>query len=222
MSRFPKIIKNKNTGCITLDSDIGLDLLIQELYGNISEAKVSNEKIWILLHLKDARNAIFIMFGATGKTIVSSADNIFFKSIQNKGFPISFPEIIPTKSDTDLSIQAMYHSLLTCFSKKESVVPNDVSTTADQNVRLITGATLYFITHYHVLGDEFRDSPYVTQLCCKLDHSNDPPAYTYKIGPGVSVDSDDLVVASEYGVNKKNLDILLEQKARRGDFKLRK
>ena len=255
-----------------------------------------------------------------------SAVSHFFKGIQNKGFPISFPGIIPTNSDKDLTIQAMYHPLLTCFSKKEGVVPNDVVTTADQNVRLITGAnnngkttyitglglsqvlyqagmpvvaekasmqlkdkilthyvhpgdikanqsrfahecdrvlklirdissdslilcdelftgtapqdgeivsnlvlntlirtsaTLFFITHYHGLGDEFRDSPYVVQLCCKLDHSIDPPAYTYKINPGISVDSDGLVVASEYGVNKKHLETLLEQKARRGDFKLR-
>jgi len=80
---------------------------------------------------------------------------------------------------------------------------------------------LFFITHYHGLGDTFRDSPYVEQLCCKLDHSQNPSAYTYKIKPGISGDSDGLIVASEYGVNKKNLDNLLEQKARRGDFKLR-
>jgi DNA mismatch repair ATPase MutS len=255
-----------------------------------------------------------------------SAISHFFQRMQNKGFPLSFPGIIPADSDKDLNIRAMYHPLLTCFSKLEGVVPNDMETTANQNVRLITGAnnngktsyitglglcqvlyqagmpvvaqeanmkvkdkilthyvhladikanqsrfahdcdrvlkligdishdslilcdelftgtapqdgeivsnlvlntliqtgaTLFFITHYHGLGDEFRDSPYVTQLCCKLDHSIDPPAYTYKISPGISVDSDGLVVASEYGVNKKHLETLLEQKARRGDFKLR-
>jgi DNA mismatch repair ATPase MutS len=255
-----------------------------------------------------------------------SAISHFFKKLQNKGFPLSFPGIIPTNSDQDLDIQTMYHPLLACFSEIESVVPNDIETTANQNVRLITGAnnngkttyitglglnqvlfqagmpvvaeaakmklkdkilthyvrpgdikanqsrfahecdrvliliqeitrdslvlcdelftgtapqdgeivsdlvlntliktgaTLFFITHYHGLGDSHRDSPCVAQLCCKLDHARNPPAYTYKIKPGISGDSDGLTVASEYGVNKKNLEALLEQKARRGDFKLR-
>jgi len=255
-----------------------------------------------------------------------SAISHFFENKRNDGFPLSFPTIIPADSDKDLYIQAMYHPLLSCYSNIEGVVPNDVATTANQNVRLITGAnnngkttfitglglcqvlyqaglpvvaaeasmkikdkilthyvhpadikanqsrfahecdrvlkliedissdslilcdelftgtapqdgeivsnlvfnvlirtgaTLFFITHYHGLGGEFRDTPYVTQLCCKLDHSIAPPAYTYKIIPGISVDSDGLVVASEYGVNKEYLETLLEQKARRGDFKLR-
>jgi len=255
-----------------------------------------------------------------------SAISQFFENKRNDGFPLSFPAIIPGDSDNDLYIQAMYHPLLACFSKIEGVVPNHVATTANQNVRLITGAnnngkttfitglglcqvlyqaglpivaaeasmklkdkilthyvhpadikanqsrfahecdrvlkliedisrdslilcdelftgtapqdgkivsnlvlnvlirtgaTIFFITHYHGLGDEIRESPYVTQLCCKLDHAIDPPAYTYKISPGISADSDGLVVASEYGVNKEYLETLLEQKARRGDFKLR-
>ncbi|MGD9305762.1 MAG: hypothetical protein PVF79_15940 [Desulfobacterales bacterium] len=250
----------------------------------------------------------------------------FLKNMQDKGFPLSFPEILQLNSEIDLNVKAMYHPLLANFLKIESVVPNDIETTADQNVRLITGAnnngkttyitglglnqvlyqagmpvvakaakmrlkdkilthyvrpgdikasqsrfahecdrvlkliqeitrdslvlcdelftgtapqdgeivsnlvlntliktgaTLFFITHYHGLGDAFRDFPCVEQLCCKLDHSKNPPAYTYKIKPGISIDSDGLTVASEYGVNKKNLEVLLEQKARRGDFKLR-
>jgi hypothetical protein len=239
-----------------------------------------------------------------------SAISHFFENKRNKGFPLSFPAIVPGDSDKDLSIRAMYHPLLSCFSKIEGVVPNEVNGkttfitglglcqvlyqaglpvfaaeasmkikdkilthyvhpadikgsqsrfahecdrvlkliedissdslilcdelftgTAPQDGEIVsnlvlsilirTGATLFFITHYHGLGDEFRDSPYVTQLCCKLDHSSDPPAYTYKISPGISADSDGLVVASEYGVNKDYLETLLEQKARRGDFKLR-
>jgi hypothetical protein len=255
-----------------------------------------------------------------------SAISHFFQNLQNGGFPLSFPAIIPGDSDKDLNIQAMYHPLLTCFSKIEGIVPNDVETTAHQNVRLITGAnnngkttfitalglcqvlyqagmpvvgkeasmkvkdeilthyvhpgdikatqsrfahecdrvlkliqeitsdslvlcdelftgtapqdgeivsnlvlntliktgaTLFFITHYHGLADAFRDFPCVEQLCCKLDHSQNPPAYTYKLKPGISGDSDGLIVASEYGVNKRNLEALLEQKARRGDCKLR-
>jgi hypothetical protein len=255
-----------------------------------------------------------------------SAISHFFISIQDKGFPLGFPEILPIDSEIDLNVKAMYHPLLAYFLKIESVVPNDIATTASQNVRLITGAnnngkttyitglglnqvlyqagmpvvaeaakiklkdkilthyvrpgdiqanqsrfahecdrvlkliqeitrdslilcdelftgtapqdgeivsnlvldtliktgaTLFFITHYHGLGDVFRNSPCVEQLCCKLDHSQNPPAYTYKIKPGISGDSDGLIVASEYGVNKKNLEALLEQKARRGDFKLR-
>ena len=250
----------------------------------------------------------------------------FISSMQNKGFPLSFPGILPKDAELDLNVEAMYHPLLACFSKFETVVPNDIETTANRNVRLITGAnnngkttyitglglnqvlfqaglpvvaqaakmklkdkilthyvrpgdvkanqsrfahecdrvliliqeitrdslvlcdelftgtapqdgeivsdlvlntliktgaTLFFITHYHGLGDAYRDSPCVAQLCCKLDHGQNPPAYTYKIKPGISGDSDGLTVASEYGVNKKNLEALLEQKARRGDFKLR-
>jgi len=250
----------------------------------------------------------------------------FFENLQGKGFPLSFPAVVSGNSDKDLYIRSMFHPLLTCFANNESVVPNDVETTAHQNVRLITGAnnngkttyitglglcqvlyqagmpvigreagmkikdnilthyvhpgdikanqsrfahecvrvlkliedisadslilcdelftgtapqdgeivsklvlntlirtgvTLFFITHYHGLGDEFRDSPYVAQLCCKLDHTVDPPAYTYKLSPGISADSDGLVVAAEYGVNKRFLETLLEQKARKGDFKMR-
>jgi len=250
----------------------------------------------------------------------------FLNIMRDKGFPLSFPEILQGDSQIDLNIRAMYHPLLAYFSKPESVVPNEIVTTANQNVRLITGAnnngkttyitglglnqvlyqagmpvvakaakmklkdkilthyvrpgdikanqsrfahecdrvlkliqeithdslvlcdelftgtapqdgeivsnlvldtliktgaTLFFITHYHGLGDTFRDSPYVEQLCCKLDHSQNPSAYTYEIKPGISGDSDGLIVASEYGVNKTNLENLLEQKARRGDFKLR-
>lgn len=45
MSRFPQIIRHDQSGNIALHSDIGLDILIQELDGNISEANVSNERI---------------------------------------------------------------------------------------------------------------------------------------------------------------------------------
>ena len=255
-----------------------------------------------------------------------SAISAFFETLRNKGFPLTFPRIFQKDSDKDLDIQAMFHPLLSCFFNIEDVVSNDVETTANRNVRLITGAnnngkttfitglglcqvlyqagmpvigkdagmkvkdkilthyvhpgdikanqsrfahecnrvlkliedisanslilcdelftgtapqdgeivsnlvfsnliktsaTLFFITHYHGLGDKFRDSPYVAQLCCKLDHSIKPPAYTYKISPGISVDSDGLVVAAEYGVNEKYLETLVEQKARKGDFKIR-
>jgi len=255
-----------------------------------------------------------------------SAITQFLKSLQDKGYPLSFPEILPADSEIDLNLKNMYHPLLAHFLNIESVVPNDVATSASQNVRLITGAnnngkttyitglglnqvlcqagmpvvaeaakmklkdkilthyvrpgdikanqsrfahecdrvlkliqeitrdslvlcdelftgtapqdgeivsnlvlntliktgaTLFFITHYHGLGDAFRNFACVEQLCCKLDHSRNPPAYTYKLKPGISGDSDGLIVASEYGVNKQNLEALLEQKARRGDFKLR-
>jgi DNA mismatch repair ATPase MutS len=250
----------------------------------------------------------------------------FLNTMQDKGFPLCFPEILTVDSEKDLYLKSMYHPLLAYYSARDTVVPNDIETTASQNVRLITGAnnngkttyitglglsqvlfqsgmavvaeeagmklkdkilthsvrpgdikanqsrfahecdrvliliqeitsdslilcdelftgtapqdgeivshlvldtliktgaTLFFITHYHGLGDAFRDSPCVAQLCCKLDHSQEPPAYTYNIKPGISGDSDGLTVASEYGVNKKNLEALLEQKARSGDFKLR-
>ena len=255
-----------------------------------------------------------------------SAITQFLKNLQDKGYPSSFPEILPADSEIDLNLKNMYHPLLAHFLNIESVVPNDVATSASQNVRLITGAnnngkttyitglglnqvlcqagmpvvaeaakmklkdkilthyvrpgdikanqsrfahecdrvlkliqeitrdslvlcdelftgtapqdgeivsnlvlntliktgaTLFFITHYHGLGDAFRNFACVEQLCCKLDHSRNPPAYTYKLKPGISGDSDGLIVASEYGVNKQNLEALLEQKARRGDFKLR-
>jgi len=255
-----------------------------------------------------------------------SAITQFLKNLQDKGYPSSFPEILPADSEIDLNLKNMYHPLLAHFLNIECVVPNDIATSANQNVRLITGAnnngkttyitglglnqvlcqagmpvvaeaakmklkdkilthyvrpgdikanqsrfahecdrvlkliqeitrdslvlcdelftgtapqdgeivsnlvlntliktgaTLFFITHYHGLGDAFRDLPCVEQLCCKLDHSQNPPAYTYKLKPGISGDSDGLIVASEYGVNQENLRALLEQKARRGDFKLR-
>ena len=45
MSRFPRIIKHDKSGYIALHSDIGLDILIQEINGHIKEAKFSNERI---------------------------------------------------------------------------------------------------------------------------------------------------------------------------------
>jgi hypothetical protein len=35
----------------------------------------------------------------------------------DKGFPLSFPEILPGDSDTDLNVKTMYHPLLAYFSK---------------------------------------------------------------------------------------------------------
>jgi DNA mismatch repair protein MutS2 len=114
-------------------------------------------------------------------------------------------------------------SLILCDELFTGTAPRDGEIVSNLVLSTLirTGATLFFITHYHGLGDEHRDSPFVAQLCCKLDHSINPPAYTYKISPGVSVDSDGLVVAAQYGVNEKYLETLLEQKARKGDFNLR-
>ena len=114
-------------------------------------------------------------------------------------------------------------SLILCDELFTGTAPQDGEIVSNLVLTTLirTGATLFFITHYHGLGDVFRDSPYVGRLCCKLDHSINPPAYTYKISPGISTDSDGLVVAAEYEVNKKYLETLLEQKARRGDFNLR-
>jgi DNA mismatch repair ATPase MutS len=114
-------------------------------------------------------------------------------------------------------------SLVLCDELFTGTAPQDGEIVSNLvlNTLIKTGATLFFITHYHGLGDTYRDSPCVAQLCCKLDHAQNPPAYTYKVKPGISGDSDGLTVASEYGVNKKNLEALLEQKARRGDFRLR-
>lgn len=114
-------------------------------------------------------------------------------------------------------------SLILCDELFTGTAPQDGEIVSNLVLSTLirTGATLFFITHYHGLGDEFRDSSCVAQLCCELDHTIDPPAYTYKINPGISADSDGLVVAAEYGVNKKYLETLLEQKARKGDIKIR-
>ncbi len=45
MSRFPKIIKTRQTGNIPLHSDIGLDILTEEIHGCISESKLENERL---------------------------------------------------------------------------------------------------------------------------------------------------------------------------------
>jgi DNA mismatch repair ATPase MutS len=114
-------------------------------------------------------------------------------------------------------------SIILCDELFTGTAPQDGEVVSELVLRALirTGATVFFVSHYHELGDIFRDSPYVAQLCCKLDHSQNPSAYTYEIKPGISRDSDGLIVASEYGVSKKNLENLLEQKAKQGDFKLR-
>ncbi len=45
MSRSTKIIKTGQTGNIPLHSDIGLDILIEEIHACISESKLENEKL---------------------------------------------------------------------------------------------------------------------------------------------------------------------------------
>ncbi|MBW1789658.1 MAG: hypothetical protein JRK53_24100, partial [Deltaproteobacteria bacterium] len=114
-------------------------------------------------------------------------------------------------------------SLILCDELFTGTAPQDGEVVSKLLLETLmqTGATLFFVTHYHALGDHFRDSPYVSRLCCKLDHTVEPPAYTYKIKPGISRDSDGLVIASEYGVNINNLKNLIAQKSRRGDIKLR-
>lgn len=114
-------------------------------------------------------------------------------------------------------------SLILCDELFTGTAPQDGEVVSKLLVETLvqTSATVFFVTHYHALGDHFGASPYVSQLCCKLDHSSDPPGYTYRIKPGISKDSDGLVIASEYGVNGTNLKNLIRQKARRGDIQLR-
>ncbi|MGD8765125.1 MAG: hypothetical protein PVG87_22650, partial [Desulfobacteraceae bacterium] len=45
MTRFAQIINTGQTGDIPFHSDIGLDILIEEIYGCISESKVENERL---------------------------------------------------------------------------------------------------------------------------------------------------------------------------------
>jgi hypothetical protein len=114
-------------------------------------------------------------------------------------------------------------SIILCDELFTGTAPQDGEVVSELvlDALIRTGATVFFVSHYHTLGDVFRDSAYVVQLCCKLDHSADPPSYTYKIKPGISRDSDGLIVASEYGVNRNHIEALLEQKQRKGDFRLR-
>jgi hypothetical protein len=114
-------------------------------------------------------------------------------------------------------------SIILCDELFTGTAPQDGAVVSELVLQALirTGATVLFVSHYHELGDIFRDSPYLSQLCCKLDHSSDPPSYTYKVKPGISRESDGLVVASEYGVNRNHIEALLEQKQRKGDFKLR-
>jgi len=250
----------------------------------------------------------------------------FLRNLQGRKYTLIFPKILTGESKTDIYIRNMHHPLLAYLSEDGKVVPNDVDTILNQNVRLVTGAnnngktcymdalglsqcmyqaglpiiatgakmrlkdkilthyvrpgdlkasqsrfahecdrileliedissdslilcdelftgtapqdgevvsklaldslirtgaTLFFTTHYHALAQMLDGYPCVGYLCCKLDHSTDPPSYTYKMQLGISRDSDGLVVASQYGVNEENLRASLRQKEKRGDFKLR-
>jgi hypothetical protein len=84
MSRFPKIIKNENTDCIALESDIGLDLLIQEIYGSISEAKVSNENI-STERIKQRIERWFLSF-ETNPDILSEKQSVVSFGLENPSF----------------------------------------------------------------------------------------------------------------------------------------
>lgn len=115
------------------------------------------------------------------------------------------------------------NSLIFCDELFTGTAPQDGEVVSELVLQALvrTGATIFFVSHYHGLGDIFRDSPYLAQLCCKLDHSSDPPSYTYKIKPGISRESDGLVIAAEFGVNRNHIEALLEHNQRKGDFRLR-
>lgn len=115
-----------------------------------------------------------------------------------------------------------YNSLVLCDELFTGTAPQDGEAMSEMFLdKLIrTGATLFFTTHYHGLGDKLRDNPYIRQLCCTLDRSKNPP-YTYKLREGISRDSDGIYVAGQFGVNDDNLDALLRQKARSGEIKAR-
>jgi len=81
-----------------------------------------------------------------------------------------------------------------------------------------TYALTFNITHYLDEAEKFSEHPRVDFVCFNLDHSQSPPAYTYRGTPGISKESDALFVAEQYGLGEDNLTAIIRQKRKAGEI----
>ena len=117
--------------------------------------------------------------------------------------------------------QLTARSLALCDELFRGTSPQDGVVVSELAMRsfLRTGAAVFFVTHYHGLVDLLDGEAKLRFLACKLDHSVEPPRYTYRMQPGVSTESDGLLVAAQHGFSSESLKRILTHKAATGEIR---
>ena len=117
--------------------------------------------------------------------------------------------------------QLTARSLALCDELFRGTSPQDGEVVSELALRsfLRTGAAVFFVTHYHGLVRHLDGVATLRFLACKLDHSCEPPRYTYRMLPGVSTESDGLLVAAQHGFSSESLNRILTHKAAKGEIR---
>ena len=116
--------------------------------------------------------------------------------------------------------QLTHRSLALCDELFRGTSPQDGMVVSELALRCFmrSGAAVFFVTHYHGLVQRLNGEDRLRFLACKLDHSVQPARYTYRMQPGVSTESDGLLVAAQHGFSAESLDRILAFKASRGEI----
>ena len=116
--------------------------------------------------------------------------------------------------------QLTARSLALCDELFRGTSPQDGLVVSELALRCFmrSGAAVFFVTHYHGLVQRLTGEDRLRYLACKLDHSVEPARYTYRMQPGVSTESDGLLVAAQHGFSAESLDRILAFKASRGEI----
>ncbi len=116
--------------------------------------------------------------------------------------------------------QLTARSLALCDELFRGTSPQDGLVVSELALRTFmrSGAAVFFVTHYHGLVQRLQGEDRLRFMACKLDHSVDPARYTYRMQPGVSTESDGLLVAAQHGFSAESLNRILAFKASKGEI----
>ncbi|MDP2749897.1 MAG: hypothetical protein Q8O89_03640 [Nanoarchaeota archaeon] len=84
-----------------------------------------------------------------------------------------------------------------------------------ENFIINANVTFLMVVHNTLLAEEMSKNPYITTLCCRLDHSENPPKKTYKIVSGIDK-SYGYLEAEKWGLDTKSLQTRFEKKVNEG------
>ena len=117
--------------------------------------------------------------------------------------------------------QLTARSLALCDELFRGTSPQDGEVVSELALRSFqrSGAAVFFVTHYHGLVELLDGEAKLRFLACKLDHSVEPPRYTYRMQPGVSTESDGLLVAAQHGFSSESLNRILTHKTAKGEIR---
>jgi hypothetical protein len=117
--------------------------------------------------------------------------------------------------------QLTSRSLALCDELFRGTSPQDGLVVSEVALRsfMRTRAAVFFVTHYHALVERFDGEDSLRFLACKLDHTVKPPRYTYQMQPGISTESDGLLVAAQHGFSAEGLNRILDFKASKGEIR---